>query len=81
LGHPARLRILEVLGQQEDCFCGDLVGMLGMAQSTISHHLKVLKEAGLVKGTSKGTWVCYCLDVEGLDRARHTVLETLRFSK
>ena len=81
LSHPARLQILEVLGQQEGCFCGDFVGMLGMAQSTISHHLKVLKEAGLVKGTAKGTWVCYCLDMEGLDRARRAVLDHLRFSR
>ena len=48
-----------------------------MAQSTISHHLKVLKKAGLVKGTSKGTWVCYCLDREGLEQARRAALQRL----
>ncbi|MBI2886122.1 MAG: arsenite methyltransferase [Chloroflexi bacterium] len=78
LSHPVRLRILDLLGQREACFCGDMVEVFGMAQSTVSHHLKVLKEAGLIRGTSQGIWVCYCLDPEGLERARLAVDRRLR---
>ena len=77
LWNPVRLRILDLLGQQESCFCGDLTELLELAQSTVSHHLKVLKEAGLIQGTAAGTWVCYCLDPEGIRRARATALSVL----
>lgn len=59
LGHPIRLKILTHLAQHEGYYCGDLVGLVGMAQSTVSHHLKLLKEAGLVLTEEKGTFVCY----------------------
>ena len=66
LGNPVRLRILQILAGREGCFCGDIVQIFGMAQSTISHHLKTLKDAGLIRGSERGTWVCYCLDRDRL---------------
>jgi len=66
LGNPVRLRILRTLAGREGCFCGDIVDIFGMAQSTISHHLKILKDAGLILGSERGTWVCYCLDRDRL---------------
>ena len=64
LGHPARVAILEYLFRRETCVCGDLVGEIGLAQPTISQHLKELKQLGLIKGTIEGTSVCYCVDKE-----------------
>jgi DNA-binding transcriptional ArsR family regulator len=62
LGHPARIAILEVLLKQNTCICGDLVEELPLSQSTVSQHLKELKEAGIIKGEIEGTSVCYCID-------------------
>lgn len=62
LAHPVRIAILEQLFQIETCFCGDLVKELGLAQSTISQHLKVLKKAKIIQGTIEGTYTCYCID-------------------
>ena len=62
LGHPARIAILEYLFKRDTCVCGDLVGEIGLAQPTISQHLKELKQLGLIKGTIEGTSVCYCVD-------------------
>jgi len=62
LAHPARLAILQHLIQADACICGDLVEELGLAQATISQHLKALKSAGLIQGTIEGTSVCYCID-------------------
>lgn len=64
LGHPARITILEYLFNRETCVCGDLVEEIGLAQPTISQHLKELKQLGLIKGTIEGTSVCYCVDRE-----------------
>lgn len=64
LGHPARIAILEYLFKSESCICGDLVEEIGLAQPTISQHLKELKNAGIIKGTIEGTSVCYCIDNE-----------------
>lgn len=64
LGHPARIAILQYLIQQQECVCGDLVDEIGLAQPTISQHLKELKKTGLIKGTIEGTSVCYCIDEE-----------------
>jgi DNA-binding transcriptional ArsR family regulator len=61
LGHPARIAILQHLIETNACICGDLVDELGLAQATISQHLKELKSAGLIKGTIEGTSVCYCI--------------------
>ncbi len=63
-GHPARVAILEHLFKINACICGDLVNEIGLAQPTISQHLKELKQLGLIKGTIDGTSVCYCINKE-----------------
>ena len=62
LAHPARIAIIQQLIKADACICGDFVYELGLAQATISQHLKELKNAGLIKGTVEGTSVCYCID-------------------
>jgi DNA-binding transcriptional ArsR family regulator len=62
LAHPARIAIIQELIKTNACICGDLVNELGLAQATISQHLKELKNAGLIRGTIEGTSVCYCID-------------------
>ncbi|MGX5817195.1 ArsR/SmtB family transcription factor [Chitinophaga lutea] len=61
LAHPARIAILQHLARINTCICGDLVDELGLAQPTISQHLKELKAVGLIQGTVEGTSVCYCI--------------------
>ncbi|MCB2146285.1 MAG: metalloregulator ArsR/SmtB family transcription factor [Deltaproteobacteria bacterium] len=72
LGHPARIRIVEHLKAIDRCICGEIVQILPLAQSTVSQHLKVLKNAGLVKGEVEGPCTCYCLDRETLERFKKT---------
>ncbi len=62
IAHPARIAILEELLKTNACICGDLVLELGLAQATISQHLKELKAVGLIQGTVEGTSVCYCIN-------------------
>lgn len=62
LGHPARIAILKLLASKETCICGDIVDELPLSQSTVSQHLKELKQAGLIKGEIEGAKVCYCID-------------------
>jgi ArsR family transcriptional regulator len=62
LAHPARIAILKILIQRQACICGDIVEILPLSQSTVSQHLKELKEAGLIKGDIEGAKVCYCID-------------------
>ena len=62
IGHPARIAILQHLAKINACICGDLVDELGLAQATISQHLKELKNVGLIQGTIEGTSVCYCIN-------------------
>jgi predicted transcriptional regulator len=62
LGHPARIAILQSIIRANTCICGDLVEELGLAQPTISQHLKELKTAGIIQGTIEGVKVCYCID-------------------
>ena len=64
LGHPARVAILQHLFKMNSCVCGELVLEIGLAQATISQHLKELKAIGLIKGNVEGTSVCYCIDME-----------------
>jgi len=64
LGHPARIAILQAIIKSKSCICGELVTEIGLAQSTISQHLKELKSVGLIKGTIEGTSMCYCLNSE-----------------
>ncbi|KAB2925269.1 MAG: winged helix-turn-helix transcriptional regulator [Bacteroidetes bacterium] len=70
LGHPARVAIVEYLASSDACMCGDIVEVLPLSQSTVSQHLRELKEAGLIKGTIDGTSVCYCIDEKGWTEAR-----------
>ena len=70
LGHPARIAIIQQLIKSQACICGDLVDELGLAQATISQHLKELKNIGLIKGTIEGTSVCYCIDGKTWDQYR-----------
>lgn len=68
MGHPARVRILRLLAERAGCVCGDIVEEVGLAQSTVSQHLAVLKEAGLIRGDVDGPRVCYCLAPDVLRR-------------
>ncbi len=70
LGHPARVKIIRILIRRNSCVCGDLVGEIALAQSTVSQHLKVLKEADLIRGTVEGQNVCYCVNARSLRRFR-----------
>ncbi len=62
LGHPARIAIIEYLLKVNACICNDIVNELPLAQSTISQHLKELKNAGLIKGEIEGNSICYCIN-------------------
>lgn len=66
LGHPARIQILRHLIAEDRCICGRIVEIMPLAQSTVSQHLKILKETGLVKGEIEGPKTCYCIDKEML---------------
>ncbi|MEM6522440.1 MAG: metalloregulator ArsR/SmtB family transcription factor [Bacteroidota bacterium] len=70
LGHPARIAILEYLASRNSCVCGDIVEELPLSQSTVSQHLKELKNTGLIKGAIEGPSVCYCIDKEAWDAAK-----------
>jgi ArsR family transcriptional regulator len=73
LGHPARVQILRLLVRRDACICGDIVDELPLAQSTVSQHLKVLKEAGLIRGDIDGPRVCYCIEPRTLRRLKALV--------
>ena len=62
LGHPARIAILKLLANKQTCQCSNIVDGLPLSQSTVSQHLKELKDAGLIKGEIDGAKVCYCID-------------------
>ncbi len=66
LAHPLRVRILQILAKRESCVCGEIVDKMPVAQSTVSQHLKILKEAGLVQGEIDGPRVCYCINPKSL---------------
>lgn len=70
LGHPARIAIIELLVKKNSCICGDIVDELPLSQSTVSQHLKGLKEAGLIKGDIDGVKVCYCIDEKEWENAK-----------
>jgi len=75
--HPARVAILQQLFKLNACICGDLVEEIGLAQPTISQHLKELKNLGLIKGTIEGTSVCYCINEEVWQEAKLLFTEFL----
>ena len=66
IAHPARVRIVRLLISRNACVCGEIVDEMPLAQSTVSQHLKILKESGLVQGEVDGPKVCYCINPEKL---------------
>jgi len=76
-GHPARVAILQRLFKMDTCYCGDLVDEIGLAQPTISQHLKELKNLGLIKGNVEGTSVCYCISKENWVEMKNVMNEFL----
>lgn len=76
-GHPARIAILQHLFKINTCVCGDLVHQIGLAQPTISQHLKELKQLGLIKGSVEGTRVCYCIHAENWTKMKRVFWQFL----
>jgi ArsR family transcriptional regulator, arsenate/arsenite/antimonite-responsive transcriptional repressor len=68
ISHPARIAILKVLAQKNECICGEIVDLLPLAQSTVSQHLKELKSAGLIQGTVDGPRSCYCINWKAFEK-------------
>jgi DNA-binding transcriptional ArsR family regulator len=81
LGHPARVAILQHLFKINACICGDLVDEIGLAQPTISQHLKELKHLGLIKGNVEGTSVCYCIDMENWKEMKQLIFSFLNLDE
>jgi len=73
LGHPARIAILQFLIKTKACVCGDIVDELPLSQSTVSQHLKELKNSGLIKGDIDGPSVCYCIDQKAWIKAQKLI--------
>lgn len=73
LGHPARVKIMRYLLGTESCICGDIVSAVGLAQATVSQHLKVLKSAGLIYGTLSRPSICYCVHPDSLARLKSLI--------
>lgn len=68
MSHPARIAILKILAQHNECICGEIVEVLPLSQSTVSQHLKELKNAGLVNGTVDGQKSCYCINWKAFEK-------------
>jgi ArsR family transcriptional regulator len=68
LAHPARIAILKVLARRNECICGEIVEILPLAQSTVSQHLKELKNAGLINGSVDGPRSCYCINWKAVEK-------------
>ena len=77
LAHPARIAIMQMLLKKQTCICGDIVEELPLSQSTVSQHLRELKEAGLIKGDIEGVKVCYCIDEKEWERAKNFLIAFL----
>lgn len=73
IAHPARVQIVRLLIGREACICGEIVECLPLAQSTVSQHLKILKEAGLIQGEVDGPKVCYCINYDQLEQLKSLV--------
>jgi ArsR family transcriptional regulator len=73
VAHPARVRIVRLLNSREACVCGEIVGQLPLAQSTVSQHLKILKQSGLIQGEVDGPKVCYCINREKLQQLKSLI--------
>lgn len=75
LGHPARIAILEHISRTNDCICTNLVDEIGLAQATISQHLKELKSIGLIKGSISGKRICYCINKENWKKVQEQMTQ------
>ena len=75
LGHPARAAIIKLLLKKQTCICGDIVDELPLSQSTVSQHLKELKESGLIRGEISGVKTCYCIDEKEWKKASKLINE------
>lgn len=73
IGHPHRIRILRVLAERNTCICGEIVAELPLSQATVSQHLKVLKNAGIIQGQIDGPRVCYCINQAALSRLQQLI--------
>lgn len=73
LAHPARVRIVLLLLNRTSCICGEIVEEMSLAQSTVSQHLKILKEAGLVQGEIDGPRVCYCINMPAMAKLKELI--------
>ncbi len=81
LGHPARIAILQYISTQESCICNDLVEEIGLAQATISQHLKELKSIGLLKGEIEGKSMCYCIHMDRWNQLQQTLTSFFNTTK
>jgi len=77
LGHPARIAILQYLSSQNSCVCGSIVNEIGLAQATVSQHLKALKNAGFIQGSVEGVSTCYCINGTHLEKANRLLSSLL----
>lgn len=75
LAHPARVRIVRLLLSRTSCLCGEIVDEMPLAQSTVSQHLKILKETGLVQGEIDGPRVCYCINPNAFQKLKQLMAE------
>ena len=75
LANPVRVRIVRILLDRETCICGEIVDEIPLAQSTVSQHLKILKESGIVQGEIDGPKVCYCVARPALQRLKKLIAE------
>ena len=73
IAHPARVQILRLLIGRNACMCGEIVSCLPLAQSTVSQHLKILKDSGLIQGEVDGPKVCYCVNEKSLQRLKQLI--------
>jgi ArsR family transcriptional regulator, arsenate/arsenite/antimonite-responsive transcriptional repressor len=73
LAHPARVRIVRLLLNRISCMCGEIVEEMPLAQSTVSQHLKILKETGIVQGEIDGPRVCYCINKDALTKLKKLI--------
>lgn len=73
IAHPARVRIVRMLISRQACVCGEIVDNLPLAQSTVSQHLKILKESGLIEGEVDGPKVCYCINPQKLQQLKSLI--------
>ena len=80
LGHPARIAILQYLFKTPSCICGDIVNEIGLAQPTISQHLKELKNMGLIQGQIEGNSICYCIHKKNWTQMKKNLTDFLNVS-